>query len=281
MEANFLNGIAFGIVLFLLATGLTLSLGLMGYLNLAHGALYMFSGLFGASIYFRTGSFLLALLASLVVAGLVGLVIERLFLRRLAGQPGAQVLLTIGFLFVLENTALWIWGPIPFDPATPTALAGTLTLPFTGALYPIYRIVLIFIGVAIGIGFWYFARTRVGGLIRAGMDDSQMIEGIGINISKIHIFVFAIASAAAGGAAMLALPLLGINVTVSFNILLLAIIVTVVGGMGSVLGSFVFALIVGVITSVGKILFPEFSMFLIYAVMVIVLAFKPSGLFGR
>ena len=278
---NTLNGIVYGLILFMVASGLTLSMGLMGYINLAHGALFAFGGGVGATVFFWSGSFPLAILASMVTAGLIGLVIERGFLRHIAGLFVPQILVTIGFLFILENIHIWIWRAQVFEPVTVPALAGTIALPFTGDLFPIYRIFVIFIVLAIAAGFFYFDRTRLGALIRAGMDDSQMVEGMGINISRIHVLVFAAAAAAAGLAAALALPVFGNSYQSAFEILLLSLIVTVVGGMGSVRGAFVFALVAGVLTTYGKVLIPETAMFLLYALMVVVLAFKPSGLFGR
>jgi len=268
-------------ILFILASGLTITLGLMGYFNLAHGVLYMFAGFIGFSVFDWSGSFLLALLASTITAGLIGLAIERGFLQHLGGEINNQALITIGFLFILENLALWIWGPIPRDPLTAISLGGTIEVPFTGGRLPIYRLVVIFIGLAIAMGLWWFDKTRLGALIRAGMDDSQMLRGMGINLPKIQIGVFAGASALAGCAAIIAGPLLGMNLQTSFDILILALVVTVVGGAGSILGAFIFSLAIGLVSTFGKVLFPEVAMFIIYASMVIVLVFKPAGLLGR
>jgi branched-chain amino acid transport system permease protein len=164
---------------------------------------------------------------------------------------------------------------------TVPSLANTVTIPFTVAQFPLYRIFVIFFVLVVAAGFFYFDRTRLGAIIRAGMDDSQMVEGMGINVTRIHIFVFAAAAVAAGLAAGLALPVFGNSYQAGFDILLMALIVTVVGGMGSVLGAFVFSMAAGIITTWGKFLFPEAAMFLLYGLMVIVLAFRPSGLFGR
>ena len=281
LAINTLNGIVFGLILFLVASGLTLSMGLMGYFNLAHGALFAFSGGIGATVFAWSGNFLLAILSSMVTAGLIGLVIERGFLHRITGLFVPQILVTVGFIFILDNIHIWIWRGTVFQPMTVTSLAGTLKIPFTSAQFPIYRILVIFIVLAIAAGFFYFDRTRLGAIIRAGMDDSQMVEGMGIRITRIHVFVFAAAAGAAGLAAGLSLPVLGNSYQAGFDILLMALIVTVVGGMGSVLGAFIFSMVAGIITTWGKFLFPEAAMYLLYGLMVIVLAFRPSGLFGR
>jgi branched-chain amino acid transport system permease protein len=278
---NVLNGLVYGLILFLVASGLTLAMGLMGYFNLSHGAMFAFSGAAGATVFNATHMFWLAILVSMAVAGAIGVVIERGFLRWLTGNFTAQVLATIGFIFIIENIYIWIWTGKFFAPMTVPGLAGTVALPFMTARFPLYRLVLIGIVLVIAVGFYFFNRTRVGALIRAGMDDSQMVQGMGININRLHVCVFAVASVSAGLAAGLALPYWGNSYQAGGDILLLAMIVTVVGGMGSVAGAFVFSLVAGLVTSIGKVVFPHAAMFIMYALMVVVLAVRPSGLFRR
>lgn len=279
MIANVINGLSFGTVLFILASGLTVSLGLMGYFNLAHGALFVLSGFIGYAVIEQTGNLILALVVAAIAAGIIGFIIERGFLRHLQGQIDNQVLLTIGILFILDNIDLWVFGTIQRKPYTPPLIDSTLM--FFGNQVPIYRFIIIVLGILIFIGMLQFYKTRLGTIIRAGMDDAQMVKGMGINLTKIQIGVFAAASAMAGVAAMLAAPLLGINVHMSFDILTYALIITIVGGAGSLTGAFILSWIVGLVTAFGKIWFPDIAMFLIYLIMVITLVIKPMGLLGK
>jgi branched-chain amino acid transport system permease protein len=281
MLGNILNGLIFGSVLFLISSGLTLSMGLMGYFNLSHGAMFAFSGAAGATVFQWTHLFPVAVLTSMVVAGLIGVVLERGFLHKLSKNFVAQILVTIGFIYILENLYIWIWSGKYFAPMTVPGLGGTVSLPGVGMRFPIYRLVMLGIVLILGVGFYFFNRTKVGALIRAGMDDSKMVEGMGVNISKLHVAVFAVASIAAGLAAGLSLPIWGNSYQAGMDVLLMALIITVVGGMGSVVGAFVFAVVAGIVTSVTKVVLPEAAMFIMYGFMVVVLAIRPRGLFQR
>jgi branched-chain amino acid transport system permease protein len=279
MIANIINGLSFGTILFILASGLTVSLGLMGYFNLAHGSLFVTAGYVGYIILGWTGNILEALVAAGIVAGLIGFVMERGFLRFLPGQIDNQVLLTIGVLFILENLDLWIFGTHPRSPFVPKIIS--FAIPFFGNDVPIYRFIIIGIGIAMYAGLLLFYKTRLGIIIRAGMDDGQMVKGMGLNLAKVQIGVFAAASALAGVAAMLAAPLIGLDKSMDWNILTFALIITVVGGAGSLAGAFLLAWIIGLVTAFGKILFPEISLFILYFIMVITLVIKPTGLLGK
>lgn len=276
-----LNGISFGTVLFLLTTGLSLVLGLMGILNLAHGALFMIGGYVGWTVAVQLGlNYWLAVLLGALASGLIGLAIERWFLSRLYRQMNEQVLLTIGFIYILTNLSLWVWGGALRTPFTASVLSGSLPIANVG--YPIYRIATIFIGLIFAVGLWWLHnKTRVGAIIRAGMDNKEMTVGLGINLGRVTYLVFFVGASIAGAAGVLGAQMMGITIGMGWSIILLALIVVVVGGIGSVQGAFVGAMVIGLVDAYGRILAPELAMFLMYLVMVIILSVKPSGLLGR
>lgn len=278
---NMLNGLSFGAILFLVASGLSLVLGVMGILNLAHGALYMVGAFVGWTIAIQLGlNFWLAVLAGGIAAGLLGLIIERGFFHRLHGMLNEQVLLTFGFVYILTNLCLWIWGPVPKPPFTASILSGSF--PLMGQSYPIARISTIFIGIALAIGLWRLQnKTRVGAIIRAGMDDKEMITGLGINYGLMATAVLCLGAFIAGAAGVIGAQLFGVNLELGLSVLLLAMAVVVVGGVGSVQGSLLGGMLIGLIISFGKALFPELAMFFVYLAMLLILLIKPSGMLGR
>jgi len=278
---HLLNGISFGSLLFLLSSSFSLILGVMGILNLSHGALYMIGAYVGWSLAVQYGlNFGLAILAGGAAAGLIGLIIERGFLRRLYMQLNEQVLLTYGFVHILTNLSLWLWGPVPRPPFRTPILSGSFSI--TDWTYPVARIAIIFIGLALAAGLWWLQdKTRAGAIVRAGMDDKQMAMGLGINLEMVSIVIFFLCSFIAGFAGVIGTQLLGANLALGMHILLLSLIVVVVGGIGSVQGSLLGAMLIGLIDNFGKALFPEFAMFTMYLVMIIVLAVRPRGLLGR
>lgn len=278
---NILNGISFGVILFLLGSGLSLILGVMGMLNLAHGALYMVGAFIGWTLARYLGlNYVLAIFSAGVVAGLIGLIMERGFFRYLYKQLNEQVLLTFGFLYILTNLSLWIWGPLPKAPFTAEILSSSF--PIMGWIYPTARIAIIFIGVALAIGLWWLQeKTRVGAIIRAGMDDKEMLEVLGINFGVVSTALFVLGAFIAGASGVIGAQLFGVNLELGLNILLFALVVVIVGGTGSVQGALVGGVIIGLIISFGKALFPELAMFFIYLVMIVILIIKPSGILGR
>ena len=278
---SLLNGISVGAILFLLGSGFSLVAGVMRIINLAHGALYMIGAYVGWTLAVQYGlDFPLAILAGGVGAGLVGLIIERGFLRRLYRQLNEQVLLTLGFVHILTNLSLWIWGPLARVPFTAPFLSGSFHI--AGLSYPIARISIIFIGLILAIGLWLLQdKTRYGAMVRAGMDDRQMTMGLGINLERVSAIVFFVGSFIAGVAGVIGAQLLGVNLSLSWEVLLLALIVVVVGGVGSVQGSLVGGLLIGLVDTFGKALFPQFAMFTMYLAMIIILIVRPSGLLGR
>ena len=278
--ANFIIGISFGFILFLLGSGLSLTMGLMRIVNLAHGALYMVGAYVGLSVAKLTGSFILGVVAGGISAGLLGLIMETVFLRRLYKLELDQVLLTIGFIYILTNLTQWVWGPVPQSGIVPSVLSGSI--PVGKINLPVFRFAIIAIGIVAAVALWLFQeKTRVGAMIRAGMDNKEMTMGLGINLKLVFSGVFALGAFVAGFCGLIGAPLLGINLGVGWEALLLAMIVVVVGGTGSVQGALAGGLIIGLVDAYGKAFFPEFAYFSMYLVLIIILLFRPSGLMGR
>ena len=278
---SLLNGISYGMVLFMLTTGLSLTLGLMGILNLAHGALYMVAAFVGWSLATQLGlNWVLALIIGTLTAGLVGLAIERGFLRHLYKLVDEQALLTIGFIYILTNISLWIWTGKSRLPYHPGLLSGTFQA--AGMEYPIHRIATLAIGTILFFGLWWLQeKTRVGAIIRAGMDNREMVTGLGINLGRINYLVFFFSAILVGFTGVIGSMMMGPRLAMGWDILLLALIVLVVGGMGSVQGALLGAMIIGLVDAFGRALFPDLAMFFMYLVMILVLVFKPSGLLPR
>ena len=278
---NLLNGISFGMVLFLAGSGLSVVMGVMGITNLAHGALYMLGGYVGWTVAIHYGmSFWLAVFIGGLVSGLIGLVIERIFLRHLYKQPNEQVLLTFGFVYIITNLCIWIWGGRPRMQFSSPSLSGLLNI--FGMPYPITRLVIIGMGVIVAIVLWWLQdRTRIGAIIRAGMDDKEMTMGLGINLDQVSMLVFFLAAFVAGVAGVVGAQLMGVHSILGIDILLVALIVVIVGGMGSVQGALSGGILIGLIDTFGKSLFPQFAMFTMYLAMVVILLVKPSGILGR
>jgi branched-chain amino acid transport system permease protein len=278
---NLLNGISFGMVLFLAGSGLSVVMGVMGITNLAHGALYMLGGYVGwtVAIHYEM-NFWLAVFVGGLVSGLIGLTIERIFLRHLYKQPNEQVLLTFGFVYIITNLCIWIWGGRPRMQFSSRALSGFLDI--FGMPYPITRLVIIAMGVIVAVVLWWLQdRTRTGAIIRAGMDDKEMTMGLGINLERVSMLVFFLAAFVAGVAGVVGAQLMGVHSILGVDILLIALIVVIVGGMGSVQGALSGGILIGLIDTFGKSLFPQFAMFTMYLAMVVILLVKPSGLLGR
>lgn len=275
-----LNGVSFGVLLFLLAAGLSLIFGVMRVLNLAHGSYYLLAGYLALTVSTLTGSFVLALLAALLGVAAVAVVMERWFLRRIYGDELRQALLTFGFLFVLGDVALWIWGGNPQTVPKPEAFESSLRL---GSLvFPSYRLFVIGVGLAIGVAlYWLQERTKLGAMIRASVDDAEMATGIGINASMLFTIVYALGGALAALGGVIGGVFVGVYPGADFEVLLLAFVVVIIGGLGSLKGAFVGGLLVGLVDTFGKALFPEFALFTIFAPMALILAIRPTGLFGR
>jgi branched-chain amino acid transport system permease protein len=274
------NGLSYGALLFLLASGLSLIFGVMRIVNLAHGSYFMLGGYVGLSVAWRTGSYVLALLAGAVAIALVGIAMERLFLRRLPGQTLGQVLMTIGFALIFQDLALLIWGGDPYTIRVPPQLSGVVVAG--PGRFPIYRIFIIVVAVVVGAVLWLVLdRTRVGAMIRAAVDDAEMAQGVGIRVPRVSLGVFALGAALAAFGGVVGAGFLGVYPGLDFEILPYAFVVVIVGGLGSLPGAMVGSLMVGLLDNFGKALFPELSYFTLFAPMALILALKPTGLFGR
>lgn len=278
---SLLNGLSYGMVLFLIASGMSIVLGAMGTINLAHGAIYMVGAYVGWTVGVKWGAtFGVGLLAGGLSAGLVGLAIERGLLRHLYKQPNEQVLLTFGFVYILSNLCLWVWGGWPRMPFTAKFLSGSFEI--LGRAYPKARVAVILIGFILAIGLWWLQdRTRMGAIVRAGMDDKETTMGLGINLERTFAIIFFIASFIAGGAGVIGAQLLGVHSALGLDVLLLALIVIIVGGVGSIQGSLLGGILIGVIDSFGRAVFPQLAMFTMYLTMIVVLIVRPAGLLGR
>ena len=293
-----LNGLQFGIMLFLMAAGLTLVFGVMGLINLAHGSLYMIGAFAAAAVAGATGSFLLALVASLAAAAAAGALIELTVIRRLYKRDHLdQVLATFALILILSEGTRWIFGSFPLYLDVPRYLSGPVTLP-GGIQYPLYRLTIIAAGLVVAAGlFALIARTRIGVQIRAGEADREMIAALGIDISRLYTLVFALGAALAGLAGALVGAIQSVQVGMGEPVLILAFVVIVIGGIGSIKGALVGALLVGMTDTMGGVLLPRlFALFLdpsaaatvgaslssmlIYILMAAVLIIRPSGLYG-
>jgi len=278
---NLINGISYGMVLFLIASGMSIVFGAMGIINLAHGALYMVGAYAGWTVAVKWGAgFGLGLLAGGLAAGLVGLAIERGLLRHLYKKPNEQVLLTFGFVYILANLCLWIWGGWPRMPFTANFLTGSMEI--LGRAYPKARVAVIVVGLVLAIGLWWLQeKTRMGAIVRAGMDDKEMTMGLGINLERAFALIFFVSAFIAGSAGVIGAQLLGVHNALGMDILLLALIVIIVGGVGSIQGALLGGILIGVIDVFGKAIFPQLAMFTMYLTMIIVIIVRPAGLLGR
>lgn len=277
---NLLNGISYGMILFLIASGLSLIFGVMGILNLAHGALYVLGAYIGLTLAKLGANFLLAAFSAAVFVGLLGLALERIFLGRLHKQLNEQVLLTLGLVYIIRNVIEWIWGSFMKIGMAPQLLQNPIRVGDFS--YPSYRIAIILIGAAIFIGMWLFQeKTRLGAIVRAGMDDKQMTMGLGVNYNLFARFGFLFSAFLSGLAGYIATPIIGVQPGYSIELLFLALIVIIIGGVGTVQGALLGAMMIGIIDSLGKVYFPDFALFTIYLAMIFILLFRPQGLLGR
>jgi len=275
-----LNGLSYSMLLFLVAAGFTLIFGLMKIINIAHGSFYLLSAYIGLTVLRATGSFLLAILASSIAVVAVGIAMQSLFLRRFYMKELQQVLLTFGFVLIVADLCLWIWGGTPQALPKPSLLKGSIWIG--SVVFPSYRLFVILIGVVIALGLWIFQeKTKFGAIVRAGVDDEEMLRGSGINIQMVFIGVFGLGALLAGIGGMIGGPFVGVFPGVDISMLLLALVVVIIGGVGSLKGAFVGSLFVGLIDNFGKALFPELSLFTLFAPMAIILAVRPTGIFGR
>src|SRR5499427_6115904 len=294
---QFLNGIQLGALLFLLAAGLTLIFGIMDLVNLAHGSLYMLGAYFAASFAERTESFLLGAVLALAATAVVGVLLEVVAIRRLYGRDHLDhVLGTFGLLLFFNELVRLIWGPAGMTLSLPSEMLNAVEV-LPGLFYPLYRLVII--GVTLGVAviiYLLIMRTRLGMLIRAGASNREMVGALGINIKLLYTLVFGLGAALAGFAGLMQAPILTVQIGMGENILIAAFVVIIIGGVGSIRGAFVAAIMVGIIDTIGRAFLPDLmrhfvsysagssagpalSSMLIYTLMAAVLVFRPEGLF--
>ena len=275
-----LNGLSHAGLLFIMASGLTLAFGLMRVVNLAHGAFYLWGGYIGISVFRATENWWLALLAGGAAIALLGLIKERILLRWVRGKVLSESLMAIGLATILADLALTIWGGSPLSIRVPADLNPRISM--LGIIYPGFRLLVILLSVLIGLGLWLLlARTKLGALIRAGVDDRETTAALGINIYLLFTLVFMLSAFLAGVAGVIGGTFLTIQPGADFQVLTLALVVIIIGGMGSLPGAAIGALVTGLILSFGRAYVPELSFFLTFAPMAIILAIRPQGLFGR
>ena len=274
------NGISYGAMLFLLGSGLSLVFGVMRIVNLAHGSYFLLGGYVGLTTVLKTKSFPLALLSGALSVALIGLGMERFFLRKLGRQSLSQVLMTMGFALVFQDLGLLIWGGDPYTLAVPAFLARSAQV---GPVFvPFYRLFIIAVALAVGMALWAFLeRTRAGASIRATVDDAEMAQGVGINVPLVSAGVFALGAFLAALGGVVGAGFIGVYPGLDFEVLPYAFVVVIVGGLGSLQGVVVGSLLVGLLDNFGKALFPELSYFTLFAPMALILALKPTGLFGK
>lgn len=292
-----LNGLQLGVTLFLLAAGLTLVLGLMNLVNLAHGSLYMVGAFVAASVARLSGSFLLGLIAALPATAVVGMIVEVVALRRLYERDHLdQVLATFGLILFFNEAVAILWGPRALFLDVPTWLEGTVEL-FPGVPYPAYRLAVIVVGLAVAAFlYWLNTRTRLGMLIRAGASNREMVGALGVDIKKLYTLVFGLGALLAALAGVMAGPIYAVQIGMGETILIATFVVIVIGGIGSIRGALAGALLVGLVDTLGRAFLPTlFRLFLspatadglsaslasmaIYIVMAAVLVWRPRGLF--
>jgi branched-chain amino acid transport system permease protein len=275
-----LNSLALGGLLFLLSVGFSLIFGLMRVANLTHGAYFMLGAYLGLStLNFGFGFWTAVVIGGLGV-GLLGVVVERLLLRRLAGKPLPQVLVTLGLGFIIADACLAIWSGDPVSLPTPEALSGATEL--FGFYFPTYRLAVIGIAVGVAIALWFLLeKTRIGSMIRAGVDDMQMARAMGIPVSRLFSGVFFLGCALAGMGGVLGGPILSVYPGLDVEMLPLALLVVILGGVGSLGGAFLGAFVIGFTYTFGLTLVPDLAYIVLFLPMVIILIVRPRGLLGR
>ena len=275
-----LNGISFGALLFILAAGLSLIFGMMDVVNLAHGAFYMLGAYIALTVVQRTGQFWLALVVAPLLVGALGLAIEPLLLRRLRGRHLDQVLLTIGISLVIADLIGLVVGREIRSLSFPAGLDHSV--PIMGGDYPVYRLFVIAFAAVLAVVFAFVHRkSRLGALIRAGVDDAPMLAALGVDIDRLFAATFGVGAALAALAGVIAAPVFGVFPGMDVDALIYSLIVVVVGGLGTLSGAIVGGALVGPADTFGKVLFPQFALALIFAIVAFVLLLRPTGLLGR
>ena len=275
-----LNSLSLGGLLFLLSAGFSLIFGLMRIANLSHGAYFMLGAYIGLSVLKAGYPFWVAILAGGLVVAVLGGIIERVVIRRLAGNPLGQVLATLGIAFIIADGCLIVWTGDPQPLPTPEYLEGVFRIGT--AAFPKYRIAVTLLAVVAAAGLWLLMeRTRLGAMIRAGVDDMEMARGVGIPASKLFTLVFCLGSFLAGAGGVLGGPILSVYPGLDTDMLPLALVVVILGGVGSLFGAFVGSFLTGFVYTFGQALLPDLAYMILFLPMIVVLAIRPRGLFGR
>lgn len=276
-----LHGLVYGMLLFLVASGMTLVFGMMDILNIAHAAFYMLGAYLGFTILMTTGNFWLALVVAPVCVGFVGALVERFFLRKVHSYGHAfELLITFGVFFVITEAVKWIWGDFPRPVDAPLALSGSVQL--LGFQYPVYRLFILVISSIVLAGLLYvFLRTRLGIRIRAAVSDGQMVDALGVNVPRLFLGVFSGGAALAGLAGVVAGPFLSTYPGMGLDMMVDTFVVVVVGGFGSLPGAFIASLMIGEMQSFGILFIPRLALVFQFLLMAVVLIIRPTGLFGE
>ena len=287
----FFNGITLGALYFLVASGFTLIFGLMKNVNLAHGSLYLLGGYIGFELGEVTGYWLVSFLGAFVLIAIMGVVLQFVVFRRMEGEDLRQTLVTIGISIVLADLMLWGWGGNSYQILTPDWLRGPMSLPVVSAMrgdefiylkYPMVRLAILAGAIVIGVLMWLaLNRTRIGMLIRAGVDDRGMLQASGVRIQYVFVAVFAFGAGLAGIAGVVGGTFQSIAPGEDVRFLLASLVVVIVGGMGSILGAAIGAVLIGLSEQLGSVYFPSYAVVFTFLIMVVVLAFRPQGLLGR
>ena len=287
MELSFylvqlLNAVQYGFLLFLVASGLTLLFGIMGIINLAHGSFYMLGSYLAYWLTGVTGNLWFGILLGLPIALMVGYLVERFAISFLYKRDHLyQVLLTFALILIFNELQQILWGTDVHSVAIPSILAGSFQLTENQS-YPTYRLFISAACIVIACGmYWVIQKTRLGMIIRAGASNREMVQALGINVNRLFAFVFSLGVALAGLAGMLAAPVDSVYPGMGENVLIVSFVVVVIGGTGSIKGAFVGAMLIGLVSTFGKVLLPEAASVMVYALMAVILLWRPQGLFGR
>lgn len=280
LAAQLLNGLAYGMLLFMIAAGLSIIYGFMNIVNLAHGTFFMLAAYAAYSLAGMKVNFWLAIPVAIVLIMIFSIAVEKLLLSFVYGKEHEQVLLTFGLLIIFADMVKWIWGASPRSLPIPPSLDFSITMGILD--FPVYRLFVIAVGILVAVALWYFEnRTRIGAIIRAGVDDRQMVSALGIHVGIVFTGVFAFGAGLAALSGILGGAILGVYPGMDTETLILSLVVIVIGGLGTWKGAFSGALLVGLLETMGQIWFPSLSMVLIFLCMTVILLVKPTGLFGK
>ena len=280
--AQTLNGLTLAGIIFLVSSGFTLVFGVMRVTNLSHGAVYLLGGYIGYSVITATHNFFYGLVAGALAVGVLGLILERTLITWLGGREMAELLATLGLIYVLDDISLAIWGGTPLTINLPGVLGRSVTFPISGIVYPNTRLFILGVSIVVALGLYLLLRrTRVGAIIRAGVDDREMVSALGINVRLVFTLVFTLGAALAGFAGVLGGTVLGVYTGGDSDILLFALAVVIIGGLGSFEGAIVGSLIIGLAETYGTAYFQAVAYSIVFIPVIVILLVKPEGLLGK